>query len=192
LPPKVSPNDWDRLFRPGAPRRGGPLRALANLLLVGAAVGLLGGGGFFALRFGLDRAQESAARTAEQIQTTNAQVVASRTARTIEEGTATAGAAAAAAVTAEPTPTAELQVIGTGSVLAGGNLRSEPLLAPETVIGQVCAGDQVDFLEQRTADDGALWYRIRVTATGGDCSAQRVTIGSLGWASSTLLSPPTP
>ena len=66
MPPKISPNDWDRLFRPGAPRRGGPARALANLLMVGAVIGLLGGGAFFALRFGLQRAQESMARTAER------------------------------------------------------------------------------------------------------------------------------
>jgi hypothetical protein len=187
LPPKASPNDWDRLFRQGAPRRGGPLRALANLLLVGAAVGLLGGGTFFALRFGLSRAQESAARTAEQIQTGNAQFAATQTAEALATPTPEATAAPEITPTAAP-PAA----IGRGNVISGGNLRSEPRVDPATVIGQICAGDQVDFLEQQTGADGATWFRIRVTATGESCSAQRVTIGSLGWASSTLLSQPAP
>ena len=42
-------------------------------------VGLLGGGAFFALRFGLQRVQESNARTAERIQTNNAEVAAAQT-----------------------------------------------------------------------------------------------------------------
>jgi hypothetical protein len=185
LPPKISSNDWDRLFRPNAPRRGGPARALANLLIVGAVVGLLGGGAFFALRFGLQRAQESMARTAERIQTSNADFAAGQTAQALATPTAEATASA-------PTPTAAPQVIGRGSVASGGNLRSQPVVDPATVIGQICAGDQVEFLEQQSGADGALWYRIRVTATGGDCTPQRVTIGSLGWASSTLLSEPAP
>lgn len=186
MPPKADPRDWDRLFRPGAPRRGGPLRALANLLIVGAVLGLLGGGGLFALRFGLERARESAADQAIAIETSNARVITTRTARALAS-TATAAALAAATPTVA-TPT----LIGRGSVLAGGNLRSEPVVAPETVIGQICAGDQVDFLEQSTIADGNLWYRIRITQVGANCNPQRVTIGSLGWASSTLLTPPSP
>lgn len=188
MPPTISPNDWDRLFRPNAPRRGGPLRALANLLLVGAAVGLLGGGAFFALRFGLDYAQESAARTAEAAATSNAQVSATRTARALGE---TATAAAAAAIPATPTPEPAPELIGRSSVVAGGNLRSEPVIAPETVLGQICAGDQVDVLEQRAAGD-ATWYRVRLAQEGPSCSAQRVTLGSIGWANSTLLGPIAP
>ncbi len=162
------------------------MRALANLLLIGTTVGLLVGGTFFALRFGLERAQASAALTAEQIGTTNAQVLTTRTARALE-GTATAAAVVVATPTAAPAP-----LLGRGSVLAGGNLRSQPVVAPETIIGQICAGDQVDFLEQRSDPAGALWFRIRLTQTLADCTPQRVTIGSLGWASSTLLSPVTP
>lgn len=186
MPPKVDPRDWDRHFRPGAPRRGGPLRALANVLLIGIAVALVGGGAFFGLRFGLDRIRASNAATAVAIETSNAVVLAARTARALD-ATATAGALAAA-----PTPTAapEAAPIGRGSVLAGGNLRSQPVVSPETVIGQICAGDQVDFLEQSTAADGSLWYRVRITEVAGACTPQRVTLGSLGWASSTLLSPP--
>jgi len=186
VPPPINPNDWDRLFRSGAPRRGGPLRALANLLLICAAVGLVGGGAFFALRFGFTRAQQSAAQTAALISTSNAEVLAGRTA------TALAATAATPVPTAEATPTlAVAQPIGRSSVLNGGNLRSEPLLADTTVIGQICAGDQLDVLEQREVD-GSLWYRIRVTEVGANCTAQRVTIGSLGWANSSLLAPLAP
>lgn len=161
------------------------MRALANILFVGAAVALLGGGAFFGLRFGLNRVRESNAATAQAVSVNNTRVIATRTARALE-GTATA------AVLAVSTPTAPavLTVIGRGSVTAGGNLRSQPVVAPETVIGQICAGDQIDFLEQRTAADGSVWYRIRVTEVAGACTPQRVTAGSLGWASSTLLSPP--
>jgi hypothetical protein len=163
------------------------MRALANLLLVGAVVGLLGGGAFVALRFGLEPAQRSMALTAERIQTSNAEVAANQTAAALATPTPSAEPTAEAA-----TPTAALQVIGRGSVVSGGNLRSEPVVDAATVIGQICAGDQVEFLEQQTGADGALWYRIRVTTTAGDCTPQRVTIGSLGWASSTLLSEPAP
>ncbi|NTU82537.1 MAG: SH3 domain-containing protein [Chloroflexales bacterium] len=185
MPPKADPRDWDRLFRPKAPRRGGPLRALANLLLVGAGVGLLAGGAFFAIRFGLERARTTNAATAQAIETSNAAVIATRTARALED-TATA----AVVLAATPTAPSDAPPIGRGSVVAGGNLRSQPLVSPETVIGQICAGDLVDFLEQSITDDGSLWYRIRITQVAGDCTAQRVSLGSLGWASSTLLSPP--
>lgn len=187
MPPRIDPRDWDRLFRPGAPRRGGPLRALANVLIVGAVVGLVGGGAFFGLRFGLDRVREGNAATAQAVATNNARVIATRTARALE-----ASATVVAVAAATPTAPAEVVVIGRGSVVAGGNLRSQPVVAPETVLGQICAGDQIDFLEQSTAADGSTWYRIRVTQAAGNCTPQRVTIGSLGWASSTLLSPPGP
>lgn len=185
MPPRVDPRDWDRLFRPGAPRRGGLLRALANVLLIGAAVGLLGGGAFFGLRFGLDRVRASNAATAQAAATSNAAVIATRTARALG-ATATAGVATAATPTAAVAPAP----IGRGSVVASGNLRSQPLLGDETIIGQICAGDQVDFLEQSTAADGSLWFRVRVTQVVADCTPQRVSLGSLGWASSTLLSSP--
>ncbi len=183
MPPRIDPRDWDRYFRPGAPRRGGPLRALANVLLVGAAIGLLVGGGFFALRFGLERAQAGAVATAHAIETSNAAFIVTSTARAL------ASAATNTAIVATPTPPA---VLGRGQVLSGGNLRSEPRVAAETVIGQICAGDRVEFLEQSTAADGSLWYRIRVIEVAANCSPQRVSLGSRGWASATLLSEPAP
>jgi hypothetical protein len=160
------------------------MQALANILIVGTVVVLLGGGAYFGLRFGLDRVREGNAATAQAVATSNAKVIASRTARALE-GTAVA----ATTVAATPASPAPLASIGTGSVVAGGNLRSEPVVSPETVIGQICPGDQIDFLEQRSGADGSLWYHIRVTEVVGACTPQHVTMGSLGWASSTLLSP---
>lgn len=186
MPPKIDPRDWDRHFRSGASRRGGPLRALANLLLFGVTLAILGGTTLFAWSFGRERARESAAANASLVETSNAAVIATRTARALATQAAVPTVAAA-------TPTASpAAVIGRGSVIGGGNLRSEPALAPETVIGQVCAGDQVDFLEERTIADGSLWYRIRLTTAADACTPQRVTVGSVGWASATLLSAPAP
>jgi hypothetical protein len=182
LPPKNNPNDWDRLFRSNAPRRGGPLRALANLLFVGVVVLLLGGALFFGLRFGLDQARRSAAATAVQVETSNAMVIATRTARAITE----------TALTAPPTTTptaAAPQVIGSAGVLTVGNLRSQPVVAADTVLGQICPGDRLEVFEEAPGAEGATWYRARVAEVGDSCSAQRVSLGTVGWASSTLLSP---
>jgi micrococcal nuclease len=66
----------------------------------------------------------------------------------------------------------------------GGNLRSAPRVAPDTVIGQVCPGDQVAVL-----DDQAGWYRLRVVKTMADCVPQRVGAGTEGWMSSSLVTP---
>lgn len=187
MPPRIDPRDWDRLFRQGTPRRGGPLRALVNLLVIGVVLGLLSLGTTFALGR-IDQARE---QTLAEVQTETANTLRIYTTRTAEAEIATAEATAQAASAATPT-TAPPPLIGRGSVLNGGNLRSQPIVQPETVIGQICPGDSVDFLEQSTTADGSLWYRIRLTATGPDCSPQRVTLGSSGWASSTLLSQPAP
>lgn len=133
------------------------------------------------MRFGLERARVSASATASAIETSNAAVLATRTARAL----ATPGASP---VSGTPAPA----ILGRGTVLAGGNLRSEPRIAPETVIGQICPGDEVEFLEQRTTANQDTWYRIRVTVSAGVCTPQRVSVGSQGWASATLLSPPQP
>jgi hypothetical protein len=189
VPPKADPRDWDRHFRPGAPRRGGPLRVLANILLIGVTLGILGGAGLFAWSFGRERAQQNAATNMSMIETSNAATLATQTARAL----GTSAAQVAASPISVETPTASPEpILGRGSVANGGNLRSQPLVAPETVIGQICVGDQVDVLEERTLGDGALWYRVRLAAAGGDCTPQRVTLGSVGWASAQLLGPITP
>ena len=44
MPSKIRPDDWDRLFAPNAPRRGGPLRALLTILITVIVIALLGAG----------------------------------------------------------------------------------------------------------------------------------------------------
>lgn len=73
------------------------------------------------------------------------------------------------------------------SVTNGGNLRSEPLVAPETVLAQVCPGDTVLVLEQVTD-----WARIRMIALAADCVPERASLNSEGWLSVSLLTPVTP
>jgi hypothetical protein len=86
-------------------------------------------------------------------------------------------------------PTASATAAGrAGRVINGGNLRSEPRIAPETVVGQVCPQDQVEILtSQEPPVQG--WSRIRITTTGTDCDSNRVAIGVEGWLSDTLLAP---
>ncbi|RRR71713.1 MAG: SH3 domain-containing protein [Candidatus Viridilinea halotolerans] len=186
MPPRVDPRDWDRLFRPGAPKRGGPLRALINLVIVGAIFSLLGGGAIFAFSFGIETTRMNNAATATAAVTATARAVAAATASVAN--TATAAALALATPTPDPTPT--LEAIGMGSVTNGGNLRSEPVVAPETVIGQICPGDQFAFLEERLFGADVRWYRIAILVTAEDCTPERVPVGTEGWASGLLLTPP--
>ena len=198
MPPKVDPRDWDRLFRPNAPRRGGPLRALANLLFVGAGIGIFVGGTFFALRYGLERTRDNNIATTQAIETNNAIVSATNTARALAAASTRTAAAirASTVVTATTatqsatttTPTAVVAIIGRSKVLTGGNLRKSTVVSPATVIGQVCPGDSVDVLEQ-TMVGAARWYRLRVTQIVDVCTPQRVPVNSLGWISSSLLAP---
>ena len=198
MPPKADPRDWDRLFRPHAPRRGGPLRALANLLFVGAGVGIFVGGTFFALRYGLDRTRDNNIATAQAVETNNALVSGTRTAAAVRgaaTGTAMVIRASTVVTATTPTqsattttPTAAVAIIGRSKVLNGGNLRKSTVVSPATVIGQVCPGDSVDVLEQTTVG-GARWYRLHVTQIVGVCTPQRVPVNSLGWVSSSLLAP---
>lgn len=81
--------------------------------------------------------------------------------------------------------------LGIGVVANGGNLRKEPRIAPETVIGQIWTGDEITFLEQSDVD-GQVWFRIRVTKAADNRGGQGVPVGTDGWASATLLSQPTP
>lgn len=177
---RIDPRDWERLFRPGAPRRGGPLQVLANILIVGVVLGAVGGGAWLALQYGIEQRNATATAQAVQAATSNAATFATRTARALN---------ATAAATAPPAATPLAAPLGVGSVIVAGNLRSETLLSPETVRGQLCIGDEVAFLEEQNVD-AALWYRIRVTKLAAECSPQRAPVGAEGWANSTLLSPP--
>jgi hypothetical protein len=76
-------------------------------------------------------------------------------------------------------------------VTNGGNLRSEPQIVPETVLAQVCPGDEVMLLEQQQIGS-SLWYHIRLTTPAPDCVANHAAQNTEGWLSSTLLSEPIP
>ncbi len=93
----------------------------------------------------------------------------------------------AESATPQPTSTPGLP---TALVTNGGNLRSEPRIAPDTVLAQVCPGDRVELLEQEQRED-ILWQRIRVLQLAEDCVTERADIAEVGWLSSVLLSEPT-
>lgn len=176
MPARARPDDWDRLFGSNAPRRGGPLRVLATLLSLGLALSLLLAGGFFGLRYRAQIQAEGAANA-----TAIAQVLATRTA--VAQQTATARALAAAT----PVPAAAEATLGVGRVLPpGGNLRSEPRIAPETVVGLIYPDDRVVLLEERLVDN-TPWFRIRLSEPGSAPRDGGVGPGTEGWASGTLL-----
>jgi hypothetical protein len=71
----------------------------------------------------------------------------------------------------------------TTTVIAAGNLRSAPRVAPDTSRGKVAGGDTVALLENTTIN-GQTWYRVRLVTTQSPTPA-----GSEGWVSGTLLAP---
>jgi hypothetical protein len=70
------------------------------------------------------------------------------------------------------------------------NLRAEPRIASETLIGVACAGDRAQVFEERQIQE-FLWYRIRITGTVEDCSLEsdetRVETGAEGWMANFLV-----
>ncbi|PDV98846.1 SH3 domain-containing protein [Candidatus Chloroploca asiatica] len=186
MPPRLDPSDWDRLFRPQVHQRGGLLRALANLLMVGVVIALLFGGAFLGLRL-RDAQIEARIATATAVVATNEALIMLRSTQEARDATATVEAL----TVPSPAP-APADSLGLGTVIAGGNLRSEPLVVPETVLGQICVGDQVVFLQEQNFADGVRWYQIRLLSTAADCTPERVPVETVGWASSLLLSPPAP
>lgn len=189
MPARMDPNDWDRLFAPNAPRRGGPLRALGISLLLLVVVGALGTGITFAMQVQRDR-QTAFQATSTAVMITNTAIAAAN-APTLTaialNGDATATAEVPAA-TPSPSPT-EAPALGTGTVQTGGNLRNDTRIAPETVIGLIWAGDQIAFLERRDVNN-QVWYRIRITQAAPNRGGVGVPVGTEGWASATLLSQP--
>lgn len=163
MPNKPHISDWDRLFSKNTPRRRGPIALFVSvsLVLVFMAVLLVGA------RFGVDqygKVVEARALTSTPLW---------------KEYYATQTAAARSRnATPTPAPTAPA---GTTTVTAVANLRTEPRIAPETVLGQVAVGDTVAVLEKRDVAD-ATWYRVRVISTSGALKP-----AAEGWISSTLL-----
>jgi uncharacterized protein YgiM (DUF1202 family) len=65
------------------------------------------------------------------------------------------------AVSSAPTATVEATTVATGlsaQVANGGNIRNEPLVTEDNVVGGIDVGDTVDLLSK--SPDG-LWFRIR-------------------------------
>jgi hypothetical protein len=81
--------------------------------------------------------------------------------------------ATAAAKNAQPAPATQT----TTKVIKVGNMRSEPRVAPDTVIGQVAVGDVATVLETRTVDN-SVWHRVQLNNSGQE-----------GWISSILVEP---
>lgn len=160
---KTNPGDWDRLFAPNAPRRGGPLRALFNVVVVLIIVAIVGAGATYGLRVREQRAAEvyATATAAVPTQTAAAQAQADATATVVAQRTATAIA---------KLPTATPADMLTAGVFNGGNVREQPVNGRP--LDQVHAGETVQLLARTS--DGA-WYRV--------VTARQVT----GWVSQTLL-----
>lgn len=180
---KIKASDWDVLFAPNAPRRGGPLRALVNVLIVIVLIVVV----TFGTRYVLRQREEQVAKAIANATAVAATVIPRQTATAQAESAAQATVAAEQTATAGTTPTA-IAALGIGAVNRGGNLRSEPRVADDTVIGLIWPGDQIMFLEQATVD-GQEWYRIRVTAVAPNRGGEGVPVGQEGWAAASLLSP---
>jgi hypothetical protein len=170
VPSKIRPDDWDRLFAPSAPRRGGPLRALMNILIAVAVIALLGAGTAYAINYRQERFVQAVA-TATAFAPTAA---AARTALALADQQATATlvmARTATALAKLPTPTPEGGL--TAGVANGGNVREAPI--DGRPLDQVNAGETIRLLE-KTQDSG--WFKITYTRNGATIT---------GWVSRTLL-----
>lgn len=169
MPLKTDPNDWERLFAPNAPRRGGPLQVLGYTLIALILLATIGIGTGFAL---MRRDEQAATAIAN----------ATMAAATLQpQQTAEAQAATATADAKKNT------VIGLGSVLQGGNVRTEPRVAPETLKGLTWPGDEIAVLEQRDVD-GLRWYRVRITRVAANRGGEGMPVNSEGWVAASLVS----
>ncbi len=191
MPRAMRSDDWDRLFAPNAPKRGGPLRALINLVLFALALGALAFGGSWLVSERQQQAERLAATATAYVGAVVPQLtsVAAVTQTVEAQGTATRIALRTATAQAVPEPTGTPEPgIGSGEVVRGGNLRREPRIA-DNVVGLIYPGDRITFLERRAVGDQA-WFRIRVDQPAADRSGEGVPAGTEGWASALLLSPP--
>lgn len=182
MPSKIRNDDWERLFGPHAPRRGGPLQVFGGVVATLALLGAFAVGVQFLLQY-----REQQQVTARANATVIAATAYPRATQTAVARTATAQAMIAAqTVVAEPTAIAG---IGTGTVTRGGNLRREPQISDTNIVGLIYPGDEIAFLEQRDLE-GQVWYRVQVLKPAADRPAAGVNAGEQGWASSLLLSQP--
>ncbi len=187
MPLKTDPRDWERFFdKP--PRRSGPLRSI----IIAGLIGLILVAAIGATPFLLDQIERN------RVVTSQTQIaLQTREARQALTASAISGATPAPSPTLlppplpSPTPTPE-PIIGRARVINGGNIRREPQVSADTVIGQVCVDDRVELLREQTLADGSRWYWLRVVETAADCVPQRVPAGTQGWVSAILLSAPEP
>lgn len=183
MPPKADPRDWERLFS-GRRRRRGPLHTLVTALVGGLLIlGLINAAPFVLRQTEISR--ETVRPTQIALQTREARATGQQAAAQQPTPTFTPSPIPSPTVTPPP-------IIGRAQVINGGNIRSEPRIAAETVIGQICVGDQVELLAEETFAGNNRWYLLRVIATADDCVPQRVRAGTEGWVSATLLSQPEP
>jgi Tfp pilus assembly protein PilX len=170
VPSKIRPDDWDRLFAPNARRRGGPLRALLNLLIPVVILGLLGVGAVYALDFRQQRVAQAIATATAQAPTEAA--IRAATAQVKLNATATIAAALTATGVAKQ-PTATPEGILTARVFNGGNVREVPVSGRP--LDQVNAGETVQLVAK---NQDSTWFKVTYGREG------RTVIG---WVSGTLL-----
>lgn len=164
--PKYTPiSDWDRLFAPNAPRRRGPIALFISMTLVLCFMTVLLVGANFGVKE-YNRQSADLLLTATPLWK-----------QYYIDQTATALAKA-------PTPVPTTSAERVAEVTGPANLRSEPRIAPETVVGQVVPGDTVAILLEQVGGD-ATWYRVRLTRTSGT-----LALSTEGWINSTLLKLP--
>jgi hypothetical protein len=184
---KIRPNDWDTLFAPNAPRRGGPLRALLNVIVTFVVIALIGVGSVFAVNY---RNQQIASQnaTAEVVRPTLIAQATAQAAAATATVQARVAARTATALAKQPTPETSL---GVGVVVAnGGNLREQPGVSSKA-IGLIFPGDEVSFLAEELVG-GQTWFRIRLVKPAATRSGDGVAAGTVGWAVGQILSQPTP
>jgi hypothetical protein len=170
VPSKIRPDDWDRLFAPNAPRRGGPLRALLNIVIAIVVIALIGAGTVYAINYRQERFAQAVATATAFAPTAAAERTA--TALAVQNATATLVTARTATALAKlPTPTPEGGLAA--RVANGGNVREAPINGKP--LDQVNAGEGIRLLEKTT--DGA-WFKITYTRNGATIT---------GWVSRTLL-----
>jgi Tfp pilus assembly protein PilX len=170
VPSKIRPDDWDRLFAPNAPRRGGPLRTLVTILITVAVIALLGVGTVYGLNYRQERFAREAATAAAYAPTDAA--IRTATAVIYQQATATLVAALTATAQAKlatPTPAGGLAA----TVANGGNVREAPINGRP--LDQVNAGETVRLLA-KTADGN--WLKITYARNSATIT---------GWISRTLL-----
>jgi hypothetical protein len=170
VPSKIRPDDWDRLFAPNAPRRGGPLRALVNILIVVVVIALLGAGTTYLLNLRQERFAQAVASATAIAPTTAA--IRTATALAQQQATATLVSARTATALAKlPTPTQEGTL--TATVANGGNVREAPINGRP--LDQINAGETIQLLEK--SKDGG-WFKVTYVRNGATIT---------GWVSRTLL-----